>query len=61
LIYGAYLARIAIPSGLEVRVEQTGANKNHYSIFETAEVVFGFFDGEIIQVDADIRSARKPQ
>jgi hypothetical protein len=49
-----------VPDELDLAIEQTGANKNHYSNFESAETVFQLVDGEIIHVDADIRSVRRP-
>ena len=58
--HGAFLARLVVPDELDLAIEQTGANKNHYSIFESAETVFQWVDGEIIHVDADIRSVRRP-
>ena len=53
--HGVFLARIIVPDDIDLRVEQTGANRNHYSIFDDAETVFSLWDGEAVFVDANIR------
>jgi len=53
--HGTFLAKVIVPDDIELRIEQTGANRNHYSIFEDAETLFSFWDGEAVFVDANIR------
>ena len=39
---GDYLAELHIPAGADVRIEQTGDNRSHFTVWAPADVLLGW-------------------
>lgn len=48
---GAHIVKICIPEDIEIEVQQTGANSNHFTIYGAPGLLMSFITGEPILVE----------